>query len=298
MTLIGSNIFQKTIDSTQSLILELNLRGGLRVPIQKPKFSDPQKFLNPKKIIFLIGEQHQGGSFKNIHFAQSNRSLTELVLRLIENPKLKIKNFFKEGLSEIKFHPELEIISKENFITNHTHPLVTALHLNKNQINIHNCESKNLFIKFALLSLLYCSLPHISKMPEQEIFRIKNLLNYYEDNDEISKIIESESKFLIDKFRLKYYQEKKILKKIFINSTEFFCFNNQIKQILEIDNLKFLIQAELKKQLLLRDQVISQKLLESQFESCVLLIGDLHLTNLKTLLEQVQIPVISISIFL
>jgi len=218
MVLIDSKHLQETIDLTNTLVLDLNLNGRLRVPIQRPKFSEPQKFKASKKIVFLIGEQHQGGVYRNINFANSNRTLTELVLRLIDHPRFEIKNFFKEGLAEIKFHPELENINKEDFILNHTHPLVTALHLTKNQININNCEAKDLFIEFALLSLLYSSLPGVSKMPEQEVFRIKNLLNYYETNEEIFNIILFKSKLIQEKFKLDNFLKQKQLKTFIVNS--------------------------------------------------------------------------------
>jgi hypothetical protein len=298
MVLIDSKHLQETIDLTNTLVLDLNLNGRLRVPIQRPKFSEPQKFKASKKIVFLIGEQHQGGVYRNINFSNSNRTLTELVLRLIDHPRFEIKNFFKEGLAEIKFHPELENINKEDFILNHTHPLVTALHLTKNQININNCEEKDLFIEFALLSLLYSSLPGISKMPEQEVFRIKNLLNYYETNEEIFNIILFKSKLIQEKFKLDNFLKQKQLKTFIVNSIEFCIYNERTEPNQELDNLKYLLQAEIKNLLKARDQKISQNITSSQSGLCALLIGDLHLNNLKTQLEHEQIPVISISIFL
>jgi hypothetical protein len=298
MVLIDSKILQETIDSTKTLVLDLNLNGRLRVPIQRPKFSDPKKFSASEKIVFLIGEQHQGGVYRNINFANSNRTLTELVLRLIDHPKFEIKNFFKEGLAEIKFHPELENINKEDFILNHTHPLVTALHLSKNQIIINNCEAKDLFIEFALMSLLYSSLPGVSKMPEQEVFRIKHLLNYYETNEEIFNIILSKSKLIQEKFKLDNFLKQRQLKTLMLNGIEFFIYNERTEPNQELDNLKYLLQAEIKNLLKARDQKISQNIISSQSGLCALMIGDLHLNNLKTQLENEQIPVISISIFI
>lgn len=297
MVLIDSKLLQETIDSTKTLVLDLNLNGRLRVPIQRPKFSEPNNFSASEKIVFLIGEQHQGGVYRNINFANSNRTLTELVLRLIEHPKFEIKNFFKEGLAEIKFHPELENINKEDFILNHTHPLVTALHLSKNQIIINNCEAKDLFIEFALMSLLYSSLPGVSKMPEQEVFRIKNLLNYYESNQEISNIIASKIKSIRENFKLDEFHKQKMLKTFIVNGIEFYSYNERQEPNQEIENLKLLVHAEIKNLLKARDQKISQNIISFRSGLCALMIGDLHIDNIKTQLEHEQIPVISISIF-
>jgi len=44
MVLMDSKFLQKTIDLTNTLVLDINLNERLRVPIQKPKFSDPEKF--------------------------------------------------------------------------------------------------------------------------------------------------------------------------------------------------------------------------------------------------------------
>ncbi|MFO0004674.1 MAG: hypothetical protein ACK559_26445, partial [bacterium] len=76
MVLIDSKLLQETIDSTKTLVLDLNLNGRLRVPIQRPKFSEPNNFSASEKIVFLIGEQHQGGVYRNINFTNSNRTLT------------------------------------------------------------------------------------------------------------------------------------------------------------------------------------------------------------------------------
>jgi hypothetical protein len=298
MVLMDSKFLQKTIDLTNTLVLDINLNERLRVPIQKPKFSDPEKFSASEKIVFLIGEQHQGGVYRNINFANSNRTLTELVLRLIDHPEFEIKNFFKEGLAEIKFHPELENINKEDFILNHTHPLVTALHLSKNQIIINNCEAKDLFIEFALMSLLYSSLPDVSKMPEQEIFRIKHLLNYYENNDEISNIINLKSKLIQENLKLNELLKQKLLKTFIVNGLEFYIYNERREPNQDIENLKYLLLAGIKNLLKARDQKISENIIGSQCRLCALTIGDLHLHNLKTQLEKKQIPVISISVFI
>jgi hypothetical protein len=297
MVLIDSKIFQETIDFTNTLTLELNLDNKLRVPVQKPKFTNPKKFETFKKIIFLIGEQHHGGVYRNINFAHSNRTLTELILRLIEHPKIKLKNFFKEGLSNIKFHPELECISKEDFLINQTHPLVTALHLCKNSIEINNCEAKDLFIEFALLSLLYSSLPEVSKMPEQEICRIKNLLNYYEGNEEISTIILSKVCQLVQRLKLLELYKQKMLKSQYINGVEFFIYNDRQEPNQGIINLKYLVQSLIKDLLKARDKKISETIINSESAICGLMIGDLHLNNLKSFIEQEQIPVISLSVF-
>jgi hypothetical protein len=291
-------IFQETLDITKTLVLDLNLSGKLRVPVQKPKSTKPKDFEKFKKIIFLIGEQHQGGCYRNISFAHSNRTLTELVLRLVDHPRLEIKTFFKEGLSEIKFHPELGNISKEDFIINHTHPLVTALHLNHNQINIFNCEAKNLFIEYALLSLLHCSIPGVSKMPEQEISRIKNLINYYENDEEISQIIIDTVSTNEIEFGLAQLKKEKFLRNITINGIEFYCYNDRAEPNQALENLKYLIQAKLKRLLIARDQEITQRLIQSPSVFSALLIGDLHLENLKNNLEKEKIPVISISTFI
>jgi len=298
MVLIDSKILQETIDLTNTIVLELNLDSRLRVPVQKPKFSDPKNFCKSQKIVFLIGEQHQGAVYRNINFANSNRTLTELVLRLIEHPKLEIKNFFKEGLAEIKFHPELENISKEDFLINHTHPLVTALHLNKNQIQIYTCEEKNLFIEFALISLLNSSLPGVSKMPEQEIFRIKNLLNYYEDNQEISTLINSAISKLVHELNLSDLYAQRLLKTQSINGFQYYIYNERKEPNQTIINLKYLLHSKIKNLLQARDEKIASNIISSQTRSCALIIGDLHLKNLQNHLEAEQIPVISLSVFI
>jgi len=298
MVLIDSKILQETIDQINTLVLELNLDAKLRVPVQKAKFSDPQKTIASPKIVFLIGEQHQGAVYRNINFSNSNRTLTELVLRLIEHPKLEVKNFFKEGLAEIKFHPELENISKEDFLINNTHPLVTALHLNKNQIKIFNCEEKKLFIEFALISLLNTSLPGVSKMPEQEIFRIKNLLNYYEDNQEISSLINTAVMNLINELNLYELYKQKFFKTQSINGIEYYIYNEHQEPNQKIINLKYLLHSKIKNLLKARDEKIAENIISSQAGSCALMIGDLHLNNLKNYLENKQIPVISLSVFI
>lgn len=289
--------FQETIETTKDLVLKMNLRADLRVPIQQPKTNSGKNCDHFEKIIFLIGEQHAGASYRNISFAHSNRTITELVLRLIDHPKLKIENFFKEGLSEIKYHPELSNISKEDFIIHDTHPLVTALHLSQNQIKIFNCEAKDLFIEFALLSLLHCSLPKVSKIPQQEISRIKNLINCYDENLEISTIIDCKIKQLESELNLSKLKQEKLLKNISINKMSFYLFDNLQKSDQSCENFKYLIQSKLKHALFKRDQAIAQSLIKSQKQFSALIIGDLHLKNLRLIIENQKIPVISISTF-
>jgi hypothetical protein len=135
-------------------------------------------------------------------------------------------------------------------------------------------------------------------MPEQEVFRIKNLLNHYESNQEISNIIASKIKSIQANFKLDEFHKQKMLKTFIVNGIEFYSYNERTEPNQELDNLKYLLQAEIKNLLKARDQKISQNIISSQNGLCALMIGDLHLNNIKIQLENEQIPVISISVFI
>lgn len=299
MSTVNTNNFAKVIKIVTDIVSKLNREGTLRIPAQKPKHSELDRFASTETIAILIGEQHQGASYKRINFNQSNRTITELVLQLFNNETLNLNSIFQEGISELKIHPELEKLNKEEFLLHQASPLVSLIHLVKknNGLKVSLCESLDLFIEFALLSLLHTSLPGVSEFPEQEMTRIKNILNHYESDHEINAVIYKLCNKINLEFRLNKLLEAKLLRQIQIGTINFYEFNQRAQVNQEINNLGYLLSHALKNKLKARDEYISERIAQAGTGIHSLLIGELHLENLRKSLEAQNIGVISLSAF-
>jgi len=296
--------FVSCLETIKQLVYKHNLKSENYPAIHLKYASDLKADLSC--IAIIIGEQHFGSNFRNLNYSQTNRSITNLIIELFNTDDLALDACCKEGLSPLLINRS-QNLSKEQLLINNHSPLEVISHavdINFNKdIVINVVEDYSAFMRFALLSLLYCSLPNKSRYPEIELERVSEIIRtnlQFGDQASLVNIFEE----LSQKFEL--YSQNKLIKKSsleiddkkinvllarFLNQEQI-TLNQKLLQELEL-NLLHLMEKAMQE----RDRSIVKNIIQLEQKIKLVVVGDLHIRNLKDFLEDSGAAVIVLSPF-
>ncbi len=289
-------------EQIKEAVKDFNRSADISVPVHLRYSSNLASTHSKKTISLIIGEQHSG-SYRNLNFAKTNRTLSKFLLSLYQNPAIKMGDAFKEGYSEIGLDQNYKSYELEDFLLAGCNPLVTVLHLinrENTEFKVHASESKELFVKFSLLAYFLASFPDTSRSLETEERRILDLIKSDID-DEKKDLIISLNKIIYQDLGLALLEREKLIKLYKQDGLELYRFRfldtNTKQQELQ-EGYKYKALSLMKKYALERDQFIVQSFLNKSSEGIhPIVIGEKHTENLINLFEKANIAVIYCSSF-
>lgn len=288
-------------NTIEKIIKEINRDKQTLVPIHLRFKSNLSEVDKEKPMAIIIGEQHSG-SYKNLNYSKTNRTLTKFLLALYENQELNLGDALKEGYTEIQYQKDLESLSLEDFLLAGYNPLITALQLcNKEQerFKVYASESKKLFVKFSLLAYFLTSFPDLSRSLESEENRILDLIKSDLDAEK-KDLIKELNKEIYQDLALQVLDRENLIKLQKENGLELYRFrfveaNEKQKELQE--GYKYKALAQINKYALERDKYIFESF--KRFEKGIhpIVIGEKHVANLLEFLKKERFPAIFLSSF-
>lgn len=259
-------------------------------------------FDHKEKQIIILGEQHQGANINGVSYSKSNRTLVTALQWMIKNYDLK--EFYKEGISDLEKSEEANAVHQEHMIMLNMNPL--EIIVNKSEdVTIKKAESYKEFIRFSIISYLQASLED----KKYEMERIYNLITQ-DLNFQKMEMIHQVSQQVYKDLRLGKYRKGVYINEIKLGGTpagdaikmnlyKYAHFNNM--STVDQNSFKMIILMAQKQSIEMRDRAICENINKAMTEaeqktSCILL-GTVHLNQLKELFEEKGFGVALVSPF-
>ena len=209
--------YQEIFSSLENIVKEVNRSKDQPVPIKIRSKSSIAKLDLDKPFVVLFGEQHPGSVTNEVNFAKTNRALLNTLVALYKEKKMPLKSLIKEGCSPLEAHKKIAEKSIEELLVLGLSPLQVFVNKIDPSVGVKVVESQEIFLEFALLSLLYSSRPGNARFSEIEMQRIMYIIS---DDLDYSRYMTLKAKTLKIEEDLKLFElfEEKFVKKIPIAS--------------------------------------------------------------------------------
>ena len=295
--------YSELFSKIENLVKKVNRSKDQPIPIKiryKSSSSDLQK---DKPLIVIFGEQHAGSAVNEVNFAKTNRALLNALVVLCGDKEIPVKSFIKEGCSSLEAYGKLKEKTIEELLVLGLSPLQVYINKIDPKMEVKVVESTEIFLEFALLSLLYSSRPGNARFSELEMDRIKYIISEDIDYDKYMLV---KARVLKVQEELKLFEvfEEKYIKKIRLEN-DF----GELTLLALRSNIEDLVSEDTLKQFDLR---ITKALLEcgkardnysakiaAKFEPGVypMFFGDYHIDNLIKAFGKLDVGLVVLSPF-
>lgn len=298
------NSYFEILSILENLLDEANREKAQPIPI-KIKYKSPSLDLKKDKpFVIVFGEQHLGSAINEINFIKTNKSILNTLTVFAKSKDITLGKFIKEGCSELKPYKKLQQKTTEELLRFGLSPLQVFINKIDPQKQVITVESQEIFIEFALLSLLYASRPGNARFSEIESQRIVYLIS---DNLDYEKYLQLKSKTqkIIEQLKLYEYFEEKFIKKINIENDfaelRLLALRSNIEEKVSKETLQE-FDLRINKALLecgkLRDKKAAEAVAELDPGIYPMFFGDYHTQNLIEAFKEFEIPILVLSPFI
>ena len=295
--------YNKLFSKIESLVKEVNRSKDQPIPVKIRYKSSAFDLEKNKPLIVIFGEQHPGPTVNEVNFAKTNRALLNTLIALCSEKEIPVKSFIKEGCSSLEAYEKLRQKTIEELLVLGLSPLQVYINKIDPKMEVKVVESTEIFLEFALLSLLYSSRPGNARFSELEMDRIKYIISEDIDYDKYMLV---KARVLKIEEELKLFEifEEKYIKKIRLEN-DF----GELALLALRSNIEDLVTEETLQQFDLR---ITKALLEcgkdrdaysaklaAKLEPGVypMFFGDYHIDNLIKAFEELEVGLIVLSPF-